>query len=259
MSHLRPAFKPIYIPSRVEHPISQVAVIVGGKIIYFEDDEPWPVCPSCSEPLIPYIQLNASSRANPDAFRQLVPPPSNHGRSVTILQLLVCMGSKSLYGTCFQAATTYATTDVSWVLRFIHLSPSQAAVLPTISLEAAESPPAAKTVTEQRKQSYARLEDKFLPVRNITAWTHANEETMHEMINWNWVNDDDAFYEEHKPAEGFKLLGYAVRGPSVSFIFLDLFLYRSRRKILLCERRMPQRAKSRSDGLARAPTTGQQL
>ena len=67
--------------------------MIGGKSVYLEDKEFAQHAPICSNPLVPLVQLNASSDATPEAFRGLVPPPANglsdEDTVVTLLQLFI--------------------------------------------------------------------------------------------------------------------------------------------------------------------------
>jgi hypothetical protein len=56
MSHLRPSFKPVFGDSNVDEvAIGQIAVMIGAKSVYLEDKEPWPICSTYSNPLVPLV------------------------------------------------------------------------------------------------------------------------------------------------------------------------------------------------------------
>jgi hypothetical protein len=69
-----------------------------------------------------------------------------------------------------------------------------------------------ESLNDQHRQVALQLEkEASLPASNIIPRIHTKDETLHMEIIRNF-DDDESFYEEHEPLEGFKLLDHAVRG-----------------------------------------------
>ena len=213
MTYLQQSFNPVYAsetPSSAD--IGENSMLIGGSSVYLSPNEPWPTCATCSQLLIPLIQLNVSSQSTPETFRSLLPSVLPHGQALaTMLQLFVCRTGDS---ECYTHSLLYSTTTRSWIFRVadVALTPSDAPqVLP------------------------------FLPLRLVETWAPGKEETIHEELMWD-QDDSEEFYEEHEPAPGLKMLGHSVRGTWISWSIAAHSIVDNLsvlRQISLCGQRMP--------------------
>jgi hypothetical protein len=166
-------------------------MIIGGAILYLKPDEAWPLCMTCSHPLVPLVQLNASSEATPAAFRVLIPSPIPVDRNqATMIQLFVCPQED-----CYDTSTGYSTNTRSWLVRV--------ATVPIL-------PPVNGTAQSAARAKIAQS-NGFLPVHVVEAWAAGKEETLDQELCWD-QDDSEEFYAVHEPEPGLKLLGHTVRG-----------------------------------------------
>ncbi|KAJ6625174.1 hypothetical protein B0H10DRAFT_657882 [Mycena sp. CBHHK59/15] len=194
MSFLRQSFVPVYA-SHIS-PFGELgtnSMLIGGSVVYLKPDEAWPTCPTCTEALVPLLQLNASSRATPDQFRALLPSVvPGEGTVATMVQLFVCRTVPD----CYDKSTTYSTTTRSWLVRI--------ADVPVGAGDGRSS---------HRAEPRTKIEQGmgFLPAKLVAGWEPGKEETLDEELLWG-QDDSDEFYAAHEPESGLKLLGHSVRG-----------------------------------------------
>ncbi|KAF7308090.1 hypothetical protein MKEN_01171400 [Mycena kentingensis (nom. inval.)] len=130
---LAPSFFPVYledsddpVPSLADH-----SILIGGAVLYRHANEPWPLCATCSSPLVPLVQLNISSPNTPLELRDTIPmppPPSVASEAgirspgvdaaIPIIQLCVCPQEE-----CFQ--TSIEQEGDSWLVRLASVPPAQ--------------------------------------------------------------------------------------------------------------------------------------
>lgn len=168
--------------------------------MYLKPDEPWPNCATCAHPLVPLVQLNASSEATPAAFRAFIPTPTplqeNHA---TMVQLFVCPEEG-----CYCPSVGHSSDTCSWLVRI-----STVPIIPPMNSDAFH-------LAEAR----AKIErgPGFLPARVIETWAVGKVETLDQELCWD-QDDSEEFYAAHEPEPGLKLLGNSVRGEYRSFCF----------------------------------------
>ncbi|KAF7312757.1 hypothetical protein MIND_00290800 [Mycena indigotica] len=181
----RPCFLPVYSET-TPLPITDSSLITGGPNIFLSSDEPWPRCPTCAFPLVPLIQLNASSEQTPAAFKALIPSvmPADSD-AMTMLQLFVCPQED-----CYDEAIGFSTENKSWLLR-----------LATV--------PKRSTHRPQDREIVARIENDtgFLPMRVVERWTEGKQESFDYI--WGPETDEE---EQFRLEPGLKLMGYPERG-----------------------------------------------
>ncbi|KAJ7216347.1 hypothetical protein GGX14DRAFT_441258 [Mycena pura] len=193
MNFLRRSFLPVYASPDVTD-LDTHSMIIGGSATYLNPYEVWPTCATCAHHLVPLVQLNVSSKSTPDAFRALIPSPvPDGGTHATLVQLFVCPQHD-----CYDTSATHSTDTRSWVVRIA-------------SVPAPLVPPSGAQIDA----AIARIKDGtgtgFLRARIVATWTAGKEETLHCELQWG-QDDSDAFYAEHAPEPGLKLLGNSVRG-----------------------------------------------
>ncbi|KAJ6512552.1 hypothetical protein C8R45DRAFT_960712 [Mycena sanguinolenta] len=192
MHFLRQSFVPVPAPPSVQT-LGDCSVLIGGATMYLKPEEPWPSCATCAHPLVPLVQLNASSEATPAAFRAFIPTlkplPENHA---TMVQLFVCPEEG-----CYCPSVGYSSDTCSWLVRIATVPVS----LPMTS--------DASHLAEAR----AKIErgPGFLPARVIETWAVGKVETLDQELLWD-QDDSEEFYAAHEPEPGLKLLGNTVRG-----------------------------------------------
>ncbi|KAJ7196153.1 hypothetical protein C8J57DRAFT_1421041 [Mycena rebaudengoi] len=191
MSFLRQSFLPVYgSPPFAE--LRDSSMLIGGAIVYLKPDESWPICATCTHPLVPLVQLNASSEATPSAFRALIPSPElAKGTLATMVQLFVCSEDE-----CYDTSTGYSTDTGSWVVRIATVPVNLPAEHPSNWAEA-------RAKIEQG--------NGFLPARVVERWAAGKEETLDQELHWG-QDDSEELYAAHAPEPGLKLLGHTVRG-----------------------------------------------
>ncbi|KAF7300301.1 hypothetical protein HMN09_00913300 [Mycena chlorophos] len=194
-----PCFLPVYaaLNSESSRPLSlalaENSMLIGGTSMYLAPDEPWPLCATCTAPLVSLLQLNASSSHTPAAFRAHIPDlDAPESTKMTLLQLFVCSQED---GDCFAESLGYATETRSWLLRFVHIRKARA-----------EEP------RPQDADIIARLAEPgtgtgFLPARFVTQWTQGKTESFKYFEGLE--ADDD---EDDRLTPGLKLLGVPERG-----------------------------------------------
>ncbi|KAJ3512453.1 hypothetical protein NLJ89_g3514 [Agrocybe chaxingu] len=187
MSYLQQSFNPVYASSTLPSAeIGENSMLIGGPSVYLSPNESWPICGTCSKPLVPLIQLNVSSQSTPEDFRARLPSVLPPGEALTtMLQLFVCRTGAG-DAECYTHSLLYSTSTCSWVLRV-------ADVMRT---------------PRDKHETPALL---FLPSRLVETWAPGKEETLHEELMWD-QDDSEEFYAEHEPAPGLKMLGHSVRG-----------------------------------------------
>ncbi|KAF8071617.1 hypothetical protein FPV67DRAFT_1411861 [Lyophyllum atratum] len=168
----------------------EVAAILGGDALYLHEDEDWPICPTCENPLIPILHLPLIAN-HPPEFLALF--EAHEERSKSNLQFLICSDSS-----CFEQ--TVVQGDCAWLMRTV-------------------SPLAADTVcVGPREQNWLNVhsqlaeEELFKPIHVVTGWTEAKLEMVHEEDRPFVPDVSEDFYNEHEPAGGVKLLGYPTKG-----------------------------------------------
>lgn len=195
MSFLRQAFVPVYA-SQPGTELGDHSMIIGGSIMYLKSDEAWPLCATCTHPLVPLVQMNVSSEKTPAAFRSHIPSvvPAGEGFA-TMVQLFVCPEYD-----CYNTSTTYSTDTRSWIVRVVTVP-----VTPT------------SRDTLQTAEARAKIEQGtgFLPPRLVETWVPGKEETLDQELLWG-QDDSEEFYAVHEPEPGLKLLGHSVRGALIS-------------------------------------------
>lgn len=187
MSFLRQAFTPVFVSlAQPTVELGDHSMLIGGSIIYLKPDEAWPICATCTHPLIPLVQINVSSKNTPEAFSSLFPSPIAQNGLTTMVQLFVCPEED-----CYDHSTLYSTDTRSWIVRVAAVS----------------------TVVHPGGAPRAKIEQGpgFLPARLVETWAAGKEETLHDELLWD-QNDSEEFYALHEPEPGLKLLGHAVRG-----------------------------------------------
>ncbi|KAF7337085.1 hypothetical protein MVEN_02145700 [Mycena venus] len=192
MSFLRLSFIPVYVSSPVAE-LGESSMLIGGATMYLKPDEPWPTCATCAHPLVPLLQLNASSEATPSSFRTLIPSPTPAKGArmlATMVQLFVCPE-----GDCYDTSTGYSTNTRSWVVRIATVPVSPSADTPYWA------------------EARAKIEEGngFLPARVVEGWAIGKKETLDQELLWG-QDDSEEFYAAHEPEPGLKLLGHTVRG-----------------------------------------------
>ncbi|KAF7374284.1 hypothetical protein MSAN_00311400 [Mycena sanguinolenta] len=192
MHFLKQSFIPVPA-SPSQKALGDCSMLIGGATMYLKPDEPWPTCATCSHPLVPLVQLNASSEATPAASRAFIPTPTplaeNHA---TMVQLFVC--PKEL---CYCPSVGYSSDTCSWLVRIATVP----LILPVDAPHLAE----AKTKIERGPG--------FLPARVVEIWAAGKVETLDRECQGG-QHDSDEFYAAHEPEPGLKLFGNTVRGNS---------------------------------------------
>lgn len=228
--------------------LSSVSAIIGGDTAYlpphstdFNNLTKWPTCLNCETPLVPLIQLNVNSEGTPPELAALIPsaqtptsltafrapgitenrdikdadngegffeqakahtadgPSESSQQLITVLQVFIC---PSREWSCYQDSTTFGTPNPSFLTRIIRV--------PQIDL--------ASDTGSRYAQVYPGRQKDSLSAKYIHSWVHTRDEVEHCEINWvdlyeeNEETDNAKFYRQHEPLEGWKLLGYAVRG-----------------------------------------------
>ncbi|CAA7257415.1 unnamed protein product [Cyclocybe aegerita] len=188
MSYLQRSFSPVYASETLPSAeIGENSMLIGGASVYLSPNESWPICGTCSKPLVPLIQLNVSSPCTPEEFRVLLPSVLPPGQALaTMLQLFVCRTGDA---ECYTHSLLYSTSTCSWVLRIADVM---------------------RTPREVPHQ-HGTPGPLFLPPRLVETWAPGKEETLHEELMWD-QDDSEEFYAEHEPAPGLKMLGHSVRG-----------------------------------------------
>ncbi|KAJ7805174.1 hypothetical protein B0H14DRAFT_1598637 [Mycena olivaceomarginata] len=186
---LRPSFIPVYASEEGEE-LNNNSMLIGGCTMYLSPDEAWPICDSCSSPLVPLVQMNVSSENTPDAFRARFPSVPSAGRNLaTMVQLFVCRDHD-----CFDGAMMQE--ECSWILRL--------ATVPLV-------PPPSNAPHLAEERTKIENGDGFLPPQLVETWTAGKDETMHwEVADGDYESDE--FYDLHEPERGLKLLGHSERG-----------------------------------------------
>lgn len=213
---LHASYRPVIVSSESVQNRNEVSAILGGDSIYLRDDEDWPTCPTCSCALLPILHLKLLSPNLPQEFRPLF---SHHEESsAPILQFLICSDSE-----CFE--TTVIQEESAWLMRIIS---SAAADILCVNLSGSSllsdrsialDDPAIK---ENRKVIHRYLSESalFKPQTVITRWNQAKRE-MVDYEDLSFIPDvSDEFFEEHKPLEGVKLLGYPIKGSLFNYMAL---------------------------------------
>ncbi|KAJ7123295.1 hypothetical protein C8R43DRAFT_899590 [Mycena crocata] len=167
-----------------------LSMIIGGSAMYLKPGERWPECATCKHPLVPFVQMNASSNFTPEEFRSVIPSVvAAEGALATMVQLFVC----TVYD-CYDTSVGYSTATRSWLVR-----------IATVPFDTED--------TADRLAAREKIEETtgFLPARIIKTWDAGKQETIHEERSFD-EDESEEFYEEHKPEGGLKLLGHSVRG-----------------------------------------------
>ncbi|KAJ7218265.1 hypothetical protein B0H12DRAFT_329607 [Mycena haematopus] len=191
MHFLKQSFIPVHASPPVKT-LGDCSMITGGAIMYLKPNEAWPTCATCTHPLVPLVQLNASSNATPAAFRALIPTPTpmeeNHA---TMVQLFVCPEDE-----CYDTSIGYSTDTRSWLVRI--------ATVPV-------RPPADDALHLVEARATIERGPGFLPARVVETWAVGKVETLDQELCWD-QDDSEEFYAAHEPEPGLKLLGNTVRG-----------------------------------------------
>lgn len=186
--------------------IATVSAIFGGSFPVFHSDEEWPLCSACGGPLVPFIQINASSPETPAEFTAClgISDPLNEREEgpasrMTLFQLFIC-AEETVNGTCFEGSALGATAHNSWMVRVAHFNPAGASGH-EIASEVTHA--LSKAVTER---------GLVLTERTVIGWKLGHP----EMEDWETMDDDfdEELYKTHAPAAGLKLLGFPMRGNS---------------------------------------------
>ncbi|KAJ7892740.1 hypothetical protein B0H14DRAFT_956089 [Mycena olivaceomarginata] len=168
---LRPSFIPVFA-SEEGGELGNNSMLIGGSTMYLSPDEAWPTCVTCSEPLVPLVQMNVSSEGTPDAFRALIPSVAPAGSSLaTMVQLFVCRDHD-----CYEEATMDMDAR-SWNVRL--------ATVPLV-------PPPSNAPHLLEARTEIENGEGFLPAQLVETWTAGKEETWH----WERMMGDasDEFY-----------------------------------------------------------------
>ncbi|EIW53018.1 uncharacterized protein TRAVEDRAFT_67328 [Trametes versicolor FP-101664 SS1] len=175
------------------------SALLGGAHAMLQEDEEWPHCKMCGRPLVPYLQINATTAHTPAEFRAHLDCPPSRTDAATLFQVFICTGP-GRNGSCLEDWTSGAHPGVAMRARLVHCG-SQTAVRP---IETPEALAGARGV---------------LPQRVISEWTPGNPEVPHfEMLDMMDGGEyDEDFYDAHEPAGGLKLLGNAVLGKVQNF------------------------------------------
>ncbi|KAK7063803.1 hypothetical protein R3P38DRAFT_2820440 [Favolaschia claudopus] len=197
MTSLRESFLPVYSPNNETTELGDNSMLIGGSLLYLQPDEDWPLCNTCAHPLVPLIQLNASSEHTPLALRTRIPSavPANDSRGLaTMVQLFVCPETD-----CYDTSTNYSTETRSWVVRI--------ATVPLVQSHSTSQ----KAKKKIEDGASAGEGTGFLPPRIVETWRPGKKETFHWEVQMG-QDDSDEFYDIHEPVRGLKLLGHSVRG-----------------------------------------------
>ncbi|KDQ55138.1 hypothetical protein JAAARDRAFT_341960 [Jaapia argillacea MUCL 33604] len=105
--------------SQLSH-LQDASATVGGGEAYLSPPENWPECPSCSNPLIPIIQINLSSPGTPKQFLDYLGLDPLHYEKIgdSFFQLFVCPEEEQWGMNCF--LNNLMDYSCSWVLRVVH-------------------------------------------------------------------------------------------------------------------------------------------
>ncbi|KAJ6523509.1 hypothetical protein DFH09DRAFT_1372439 [Mycena vulgaris] len=191
MNFLAQSFVPVYA-SQSAAELGNHSMIIGGPIMYLNAGETWPMCATCAHPLVPFIQINASSDSTPQELRTHIPGVVSAREGLaTMVQLFVCPEYD-----CYNTSTTYSTDTRSWIVR-----------VATVPID---GPPSGEP---QLAEARAKIEQGpgFLPARVVETWVAGKQETLDQELVWG-QEDSEEFYAAHEPEPGLKLLGHSVRG-----------------------------------------------
>lgn len=83
------------------------SALLGGTHTMLQEDEEWPQCKMCGHPLVPYLQINATTTHTPAEFRAHLDYPLSHPDATTLFQVFICTGP-GRNGSCLEDWTSGA-------------------------------------------------------------------------------------------------------------------------------------------------------
>ncbi|KAF8889350.1 hypothetical protein BD779DRAFT_1469864 [Infundibulicybe gibba] len=204
---LRTSYLPTFAPQSYSLTENEPPTILGGNSLLLKDNETWPRCPKCEEPLVPLLHLPISSPTIPQEFQRCV-STINHSLN-TYLQFLACSDME-----CFES--TVIQDECAWLLRMISstapdmrwIASSADFLLGPVAIAGGE-----ETGTDWF-EVHCRLREEglFRPQSVVIGWREAKLETFDSEDLWQFSGVTDEYREEHAPLDGLKLLGHPVKG-----------------------------------------------